>query len=82
MADIPDEDAGPAEELSGHEDDAELAALVEEVNASLPERRRDILALWVAGEQRPEIAERSRDGRRIHDPCLPGRWSVLREHRI
>lgn len=51
MADIPDEDAGPMEELVGHEDD-DLAALVEEVNSSLPERRRDILALWVAGEQR------------------------------
>jgi RNA polymerase sigma factor (sigma-70 family) len=58
MADIPDEDAGSVEALIGREDDADLAALVEEVNSSLPERRRDILALWVAGEQRPEIAER------------------------
>jgi RNA polymerase sigma factor (sigma-70 family) len=58
MADIPDEDAGPMEELIGHEDHADLAALVEEVNASLSERRRDILALWAAGDQRPEIAER------------------------
>jgi RNA polymerase sigma factor (sigma-70 family) len=58
MADIPDEDAGPMEELIGREDDADLAALVEEVNSALPERQRDILALWAAGEQRPEIAER------------------------
>jgi RNA polymerase sigma factor (sigma-70 family) len=58
MADIPDEDAGPEEELIEREDDAELAALVEEVNASLPERQREILALWTAGERRPEIAER------------------------
>lgn len=58
MADIPDEDPGPEEELIGDEDDADLAALVEEVNASLPERRRDILALWVAGERRPDIADR------------------------
>lgn len=58
IADIPDEDAGPEEELIGLEDDADLAALVEEVNASLPERRRDILALWVAGERRPDIADR------------------------
>lgn len=58
MADIPDEDAGPEEELIGREDDADLAALVEEVNSSLPQRKRDILALWTAGEQRPEIAER------------------------
>lgn len=58
MADIPDEHAGPAEELIGREEDADLAALVEEVNSSLPERKRDVLALWAAGEQRPDIADR------------------------
>ena len=52
------EEPGPAEELIACEDDADLAALVEEVSSSLPDRRRDILALYGAGYKRPQIAER------------------------
>jgi RNA polymerase sigma factor (sigma-70 family) len=52
------EDADPAEEMISNEDDVELATLVEEVNTSLPDRRREVLALYGAGYKRPEIAER------------------------
>lgn len=52
------EDAGPAEEVISGEDDADLAKLVEEVYSSLPDRGRDVLALYGAGYKRPEIAER------------------------
>jgi RNA polymerase sigma factor (sigma-70 family) len=55
---IPAEDDGPAEKLISSEDDAELAKLVEEVYSSLPDRGRDILALYSAGYKRPQIAER------------------------
>lgn len=55
---IPAEDDGPAEELISSEDDGELAKLVEEVYSSLPDRGRDILALYSAGYKRPQIAER------------------------
>lgn len=52
------EDAGPVEELIALEDDADLEMLVGEVAASLPERKRDVLALYGAGYRRPEIADR------------------------
>lgn len=52
------DEPGPAEELISGEDDADLARLVEEVSASLPERGRDVLALHGAGHNRPEIADR------------------------
>jgi RNA polymerase sigma factor (sigma-70 family) len=50
------EDPGPAEEAIAQEDEAELVTLIREVSASLPERKRDILALYSAGHKRPEIA--------------------------
>lgn len=52
------EDPGPAEEAIAHEEEAELATLVREVSDSLPDRKRDILALYSAGHKRPEIASR------------------------
>lgn len=50
------EDPGPAEEAIAQEDEAELVTLIREVSASLPERKRNILALYSAGHKRPEIA--------------------------
>lgn len=55
---IPAEDDGPEEELISSEDDGDLAQLVEEVNSSLSDCGRDILALYGAGYKRPQIAER------------------------
>ena len=52
------EDPGPAEEAIAHEDEAELVTLVREVSDSLPERKREILALYGSGYKRPEIASR------------------------
>lgn len=52
------EEAGPAEGMIALEDEAELEVLVREVIDSLPGRRREILALWSAGHNRPEIASR------------------------
>ena len=52
------EDPGPAEEAIAHEDEAELVTLVREVSDSLPERKREILALYSSGYKRPEIASR------------------------
>jgi len=52
------DETGPAEELIALENEAELGALVREVADSLSERRREILALWGAGHNRPEIAAR------------------------
>lgn len=48
----------PAETLLAREETDEMEALVREVTDSLSERRREILALYVAGCKRPEIAER------------------------
>jgi RNA polymerase sigma factor (sigma-70 family) len=50
------EEPGPEEETIEHEDEDELVTLVREVSASLPERKRDVLALYGAGYKRPEIA--------------------------
>jgi RNA polymerase sigma factor (sigma-70 family) len=58
LAGLAAEEPGPAEELISGEDDADLAELVEEVYSSLPDRGRDILALYGAGYKRPQIAER------------------------
>lgn len=58
LAGLAAEEPGPAEELISSEDDADLAGLVEEVYSSLPDRGRDILALYGAGYKRPQIAER------------------------
>ncbi|MGE0065796.1 MAG: hypothetical protein AB7T48_00420 [Solirubrobacterales bacterium] len=58
LAGLAAEEPGPAEELISSEDDADLANLVEEVRSSLPDRGRDILALYGAGYKRPQIAER------------------------
>ncbi|HKF83163.1 MAG TPA: hypothetical protein VKB23_09405 [Solirubrobacterales bacterium] len=79
------------EEMISSEDDGELAKLVEEVNAWLPDRRRKVLALYGAGYKRPEIAERlglrewvvKRDLRRDHGRGQgrhrpPSRWRVPR----
>jgi RNA polymerase sigma factor (sigma-70 family) len=52
------QDPGPAEEAIAHEDEAELVTLVREVSDSLPERKREILALYGSGYKRPEIAAR------------------------
>jgi RNA polymerase sigma factor (sigma-70 family) len=49
---------GPVEELIALEDDAELEALVRIVSVSLPQRKRDVFALYAAGLMRAEIAER------------------------
>jgi RNA polymerase sigma factor (sigma-70 family) len=54
----PAEDPGPAERLIAHEDELDMEALVGEVADALPESRREILALYVAGYKRPEIAAR------------------------
>jgi RNA polymerase sigma factor (sigma-70 family) len=48
----------PEGELIAQEDDAEMARLIEEVSASLPECRRDVFALYGAGCKAPEIASR------------------------
>lgn len=58
LEEIVADDAGPAEEVISSEDDADLAKLVEEVYSSLPDRGRDVLALYGAGYKRPEISER------------------------
>jgi RNA polymerase sigma factor (sigma-70 family) len=58
LQEVAAEDLGPAEEAIAHEDEAELATLVREVSDSLPERKRDILALYGSGYKRPEIASR------------------------
>lgn len=58
LQEIAAEEPGPAEEAIAHEDEAELVALVREVSDSLPERKREILALYGAGYKRPEIASR------------------------
>lgn len=52
------EETGPVEELTGLEDDADLAVLVEKVSSSLTDRQRDIFALYGAGYKRPQIADR------------------------
>jgi RNA polymerase sigma factor (sigma-70 family) len=54
----PSSDPGPVEELIGREDDDDMAALVRQVADSLSERRRDVLALYADGYNRPQIAER------------------------
>jgi RNA polymerase sigma factor (sigma-70 family) len=58
LQEVAAEEPGPAEEAIAHEDEAELVTLVREVSDSLPERKRDILALYGAGYKRPEIASR------------------------
>jgi DNA polymerase III subunit gamma/tau len=52
------EEPGPAEELISSEDYADLAGLVEEVSASLPERGLDVPRFTAPVCKRPEIAER------------------------
>jgi RNA polymerase sigma factor (sigma-70 family) len=52
------EQPGPEEETIEQEDEAELVALVREVSASLPEQKREVLALYSSGLKRPEIADR------------------------
>jgi RNA polymerase sigma factor (sigma-70 family) len=58
LREVPAADPGPAEETIAQEDETELVALVREVSDSLPERKREILALYGAGYKRPEIASR------------------------
>lgn len=55
---VEDEGLDPMEDAISSEDDADLAKLVDEVYTSLPNQKRDILALYVAGHKRPEIADR------------------------
>lgn len=52
------EETDPVEELTGLEDDADLAVLVEKVTSSLTDRQRDVFALYGAGYKRPQIADR------------------------
>jgi DNA-binding CsgD family transcriptional regulator len=52
------DDPSPEDELIAHEDEGDLATLVEEVASSLTPRRREVLALYGAGYKRPEIAAR------------------------
>jgi RNA polymerase sigma factor (sigma-70 family) len=54
------EDPTPEEELIAQEEKGEIATLVREVVADLPQRHRQVLALHVAGLKRPEIASRLR----------------------
>jgi RNA polymerase sigma factor (sigma-70 family) len=56
LGESPSEERGPEEELIAQEDEDEMATLVREVAADLSERRRQVLALYVAGLKRPEIA--------------------------
>ncbi len=58
LEEIAVDDIDPAEELMALEDDADLEALVRVVTVSLPERRRDVFALYAAGCSRAQIAER------------------------
>jgi RNA polymerase sigma factor (sigma-70 family) len=53
-----DERPGPEEQAIADENEADLARLAHEVTSSLPERRRNVLALHTAGCKRPEIAAR------------------------
>ena len=52
------EEAGPEQEVIANEEESELAELVREVAECLPERKRDVLALYGAGYKRPQIASR------------------------
>ena len=61
---IPDDDAGPVEALVELEDDADLEMLVREVSTSLPDRGRQVFALYGAGLNRPQIADRLSIGER------------------
>jgi RNA polymerase sigma factor (sigma-70 family) len=54
------EEPTPEEELIAQEEKGEIATLVREVVADLPQRHRQVLALHVAGLKRPEIASRLR----------------------
>lgn len=58
LQEVAAEEPNPEEELIALEEEAELAALVQEVADSLSERKRDVLALYAAGHKRPQIAER------------------------
>ncbi len=55
---VPSTRPGPAEELIALEDDVDLDVLVREIADSLPEARRDVLALWAVGLGRTEISQR------------------------
>ena len=48
----------PEQLLCGREDETDLAGLTATVVSALPERQRDVLALWGDGHKRPEIAAR------------------------
>jgi RNA polymerase sigma factor (sigma-70 family) len=56
----PSAEPGPADQILADEDTDEMATLVREVAESLSDRRRNVLALYLAGHNRPEIAERLR----------------------
>jgi RNA polymerase sigma factor (sigma-70 family) len=58
MRQLAAEEPGPEEETIELEDEAELVELVREVSASLPEQKREVLALYSSGLKRPEIAGR------------------------
>lgn len=58
LAETPSADPDPAEQIIARQDEGELEALVGEVADSLSDRRREILALHLAGLKRAEIGER------------------------
>jgi RNA polymerase sigma factor (sigma-70 family) len=58
LQELPAEEPTPEEELISGEDETELGTLVQEVADSLPERARNVLALYGAGYKRPQIASR------------------------
>jgi RNA polymerase sigma factor (sigma-70 family) len=58
LSSVPDDELGPAEALIELEDGADMEMLVREVSSALPQRARDVLALYGAGLRRPQIAER------------------------
>jgi DNA-directed RNA polymerase specialized sigma24 family protein len=53
---VPDDAPPPDQELIDRDDEGDLIALTHEVSASLVDRQRDVLALYGAGRNRPQIA--------------------------
>jgi DNA-directed RNA polymerase specialized sigma24 family protein len=53
---VPDDAPPPDQELIDRDDESDLIALTHEVSTSLVDRQRDVLALYGAGRNRPQIA--------------------------
>lgn len=54
---VADDAPPPEQELIDRDDEGDLIALTHEVSASLVDRQRDVLALYGAGRNRPQIAK-------------------------